>query len=91
MILSTAPQGPGSAWVQEPTQIQEGTEELFLCIFQTEKAKKKKKITSITELRYVPLQHFQSLGRNTHQAMNPVHPFTFWLKNPKNCHFFQLR
>lgn len=46
MILATALQGPGSAWVQEPTQIQEGTEghprlqqSLFLGIFQTEKAK----------------------------------------------------
>lgn len=41
----------------------------------------------ITELRYVPLQHFQSLGRNTQQAMNSVCPFIFWLKDTQNLSF----
>lgn len=41
------------------------------------------KTISITELRYVPLQHFQILRRNTHQAMNPLHPLKFWLKKKK--------
>lgn len=50
----------------------------------------KTKMASITRLRYVPLQHFQSLGRNTHQAIYPVHPFIIWLKKPQTCHFFQI-